>query len=170
MSWTIRDAVPDDAEALGRVHVRAWQAAYRGVFTDAYLDGLDPKERAKAWRERLEGPRGAGKRTLVVCSDELVGFASVGPDRDGAGVGELYAINLDPDSWGKGAGRSLLRAATEALAVLGHTEAVLWVVRTNARARRFYEGAGWRPDGAEEVREVFGQRADEVRYRIALVT
>ncbi len=38
----IRAAEPADAAALGRVHVRAWQAAYPGVMPDDFLDGLDP--------------------------------------------------------------------------------------------------------------------------------
>jgi hypothetical protein len=29
-----------DAPAMGRVHVRAWQAAYRGHMPDDYLGGL----------------------------------------------------------------------------------------------------------------------------------
>ncbi len=169
MTWVTRDAVAGDADALGRVHVRAWQAAYRGVFTDAYLDGLDVLERATAWRQRLERPADPAKRVLVVCEDggaAPVGFAGIGPDREGLGLGELYAINLDPDAWGRGAGRVLLAAATRALGLLGHEEAVLWMVRGNDRARRFYEAAGWRADGAEERREVLGATADEVRYRM----
>jgi hypothetical protein len=43
---TVRHATVGDAPALGRVHVRAWQAAYRGHKPDDYLDGLRPEERA----------------------------------------------------------------------------------------------------------------------------
>lgn len=166
--WTVREATADDADALGRVHVRAWQAAYRGIFSDAYLDGLDQTERANKWRDSF--PRPADRRVLVVCDESgaLVGFAMMGPDRDGLGIGELYAINLDPDAWGKQGGRALLEAAMRALAELGHHEAVLWVVRDNQRARRFYERAGWTADGAEARREVLGATADEVRYRVRL--
>jgi len=35
MNVEIRDARADDVGELGRVHVRAWQAAYRGVMPDA---------------------------------------------------------------------------------------------------------------------------------------
>jgi hypothetical protein len=46
---TIRRATVQDAPALGRLHVRAWQAAYRGQMPDDYLDGLRPEERAAGW-------------------------------------------------------------------------------------------------------------------------
>ena len=43
---TVRHARAGDAPDLGLVHVRAWQAAYRGQMPDDYLDGLRPEERA----------------------------------------------------------------------------------------------------------------------------
>ena len=36
----LRPAEPDDAMEVARVHVRSWQAGYRGLLPDAYLDGL----------------------------------------------------------------------------------------------------------------------------------
>jgi hypothetical protein len=40
----VRAAVLDNACARGRLHVRAWQAAYRGQMPDAYLDDLSVEE------------------------------------------------------------------------------------------------------------------------------
>jgi hypothetical protein len=42
---SVRAATPDDAAAVAGVHVRSWQAAYRGLIADAYLDGLNPDDR-----------------------------------------------------------------------------------------------------------------------------
>jgi GNAT superfamily N-acetyltransferase len=79
-------------------------------------------------------------------------------------------INVLPAAWGTGVGPRLLAAATERLVALGFTEAVLWVVKGNARARRFYEREGWAPDGGEK-RQVFGDRlVREVRYATPLPT
>jgi hypothetical protein len=36
----VRPATPDDADAIASVHVRSWQAAYRGIVPDAMLDAL----------------------------------------------------------------------------------------------------------------------------------
>ena len=95
----------------------------------------------------------------------VVGFAAVGPSPDPQGAGELFAINLDPDHWGTGTGRALLGGAQAELARLGFGETVLWVLTGNARARRFYEIAGWVVDGTERTAEVFGVTVPEVRYR-----
>ena len=32
---------------------------------------------------------------------QVVGFVVVGPAEDPEGAGELYAINVDPDHWGR---------------------------------------------------------------------
>jgi ribosomal protein S18 acetylase RimI-like enzyme len=162
---TVRPASVADAAAMGRLHVRAWQAAYRGHMPDAYLDGLRPEERAAGWERALGRERARGAILVVERAGEVVGFANLGPAGDPEGAGELYAINVDPDHWGTGAGRALLEAAQAELARLGFDETVLWVLPANARARRFYEAAGWVPDGAERVDEVLGVTVPEVRYR-----
>ena len=95
-----------------------------------------------------------------------VGFAAAGPEHDGrAGRGELYAINVDPQVWGRGLGRALLRDVTVELAGLGYREAVLWVVPQNDRARWFYESEEWRDDHVRREDEVFGVDVPEMRYR-----
>jgi GNAT superfamily N-acetyltransferase len=162
---TVRHATVDDAPALGRLHVRAWQAAYRGQMPDDYLDGLRPEERAAGWERGLLRDRARDPVLVAERDGGVVGFAVVGAAGDPQGAGELYAINVDPDHWGTGAGRALLLAAHEQLARLGYGEAVLWVLPGNRRARRFYEAAGWVADGAERSAEVQGVVVPEVRYR-----
>ena len=79
-------------------------------------------------------------------------------------VGEIYAVYLLPEEWGRGGGRALLGHAISALAAAGFEDASLWVLETNRRARGFYEHEGWRHDGATK-QERFGERVTEVRYR-----
>ncbi|MDQ6926250.1 MAG: nucleotidyltransferase domain-containing protein [Candidatus Eremiobacteraeota bacterium] len=43
------------------------------------------------------------------------------------------------------------RRAISGLRGAGSAEATLWVLDTNVRARRFYESAGWAPDGTTKV-------------------
>jgi hypothetical protein len=42
---------------------------------------------------------------------------------------------------------------------------VLWVLEGNARARHFYECAGWAVDGARKDDVVAGVPVGEIRYR-----
>lgn len=80
------------------------------------------------------------------------------------GHGELYAIYVDPSSWGHGAGRALIESAEASLRESGFPQAILWVLRGNERAERFYRAAGWAQDGEKE--DVFqGATVTELRYR-----
>jgi ribosomal protein S18 acetylase RimI-like enzyme len=169
---TIRPATVDDADAVGEVHVRAWQSAYRGMMPDEYLDGLRAEEHAARWREHLIAPTSDAELLVVDDDQRVVGFAAVGPpfDRDvSSDVGQLYAINLDPDVWGRGLGRELLSVATARLRERGYVEAVLWVIPDNQRARRLYDSEGWTDDALRRHDEVFGVVVPEMRYRRRLV-
>ena len=68
---------------------------------------------------------------------------------------------------GRGVGRDLLSQVTEQLRAAGYLRAVLWVLRANARARRFYEATGWRWDGTVVVHAFDGEERSVVRYVIA---
>jgi len=124
---SVRPATLADADGIGLVHVRSWQAAYRGKMPQDHLDGLDPARRAAGWRRALAetGPSRAG---LLVAEPEdgkggIVGFASLRPSRDSDTdprvTGEVAAIYAAPDAWGTGAGRALMAAAVGELARLG---------------------------------------------------
>jgi GNAT superfamily N-acetyltransferase len=156
----IRSATAEEAEAVGRVHVRSWQAAYPHIFPPERLAELSPARWAEIARRHPP--------LVAVVDGEIAGFVSVGPSRDPDGDGELYAIYVAPDFWGSGIGRQLIAAGEEHLRELGHGDALLWVLEGNPRARRFYEAAGWELDGTERPIEVFGQLVPEVRYRKTL--
>lgn len=166
----VRSAVLPDASVLGRIGVRAWQAAYRGLMPDEYLDGLSAEQRATSWARGMARPDAPDQARFVVEADDgvVVGFAVTGFTRSGEGTGELQVLNVDPDYWGRGMGRLLLAAAERELRAAGFEVAILWVVEGNARARRFYESARWHFDGDRRVDERFGTGVIEVRYRIEL--
>jgi ribosomal protein S18 acetylase RimI-like enzyme len=177
----VRLATLDDAPAIARVHVVAWQAAYRGMMPDSLLDSLSVAERESGWRQRLAAGVAEARPIWVVVEEAveglvLTGFCATGPPRDvdlagdaAAGeIGEIYAINLDPAAWGRGHGRALFEHAVADLGRRGCVAVVLWVVADNARARRFYEAAGMQPDGREQTTQRGGAPLHEVRYRMAL--
>lgn len=162
----IRPAAPDDALAVARVHVRAWQAAYRGLIAQAYLDSLKPEVWAAKYGFQRAGPE--QPTTLVAVDGGVVcGLAMFGPYRgeELANSGELLAIYVDPDYWHTGLGRKLVVAARDGLRRDGFTEAALWVLDGNARARKFYECDGWTLDGGRQTKSIAGAQLNEFRYR-----
>lgn len=151
--------------AVAHVHVRAWQVGYRGLMPDDYLQGLRPLDRAQHYDFASLDP--ARPRTWVaVEADAILGFATISParDTDAAGRGELCALYVEPDCWGRGVGRALASAARGELCRLGFTAAILWMVAGNARAEQFYRSDGWTPDGSHRARQIWNVAVDTVRY------
>jgi GNAT superfamily N-acetyltransferase len=147
------------------VHVRSWQAAYRGLLPDGYLDGLRAEDRATRYTFDLVGPDNPAT-TVAVEGDAICGFATTGPARgDAPRAGEVCALYVDPTAWGRGVGRVLMADARTRLSSLGFTEAVLWVLTGNDRADRFYRADGWLPDGRRREEDVWGIRVSNIRYR-----
>lgn len=149
MQRQIRAATLADAEAIGRIHLASWQAAYRGVLPDALLDGLDLAERIARRRAALAAPAPGSRDWVIVEADDVIGWASTGPARDddlGPASYELYAIYLAPTQVGTGAGRALMTHALADAGDRGFDEMTMWVLRGNDRALRFYAAAGFAPD------------------------
>lgn len=166
---TIRRAGPDDAPAIADVHARSWQATYRGLVSDEVIDDVvaGQAERAARIGRTLSDPD-TPHHFFVAVTDRIVGMADAAPSRDADATpttGELHAIYLAPEALGRGIGRALHDAALEDLSARGFTELTLWVLRENERARRFYQAAGWSPDGAAKDEEWAGGVLHEVRYR-----
>jgi ribosomal protein S18 acetylase RimI-like enzyme len=113
------------------------------------------------------------------------GFAAFGPQRDADGLhgsmpgaampgregrpaaAELYAIYVLPSLWSSGVGRALLTEVVDRARQAGYRSLSLWVLDGNARARRFYERAGFAATGERAVLADLGG-VTEVRYLLPL--
>ncbi|MFJ4354781.1 GNAT family N-acetyltransferase [Streptomyces massasporeus] len=164
----IREMTLADCEGVAQVRVGGWRSAYRGLMPQSYLDRLSVEEDAE-WR-RTHLAQADGSVVNLVAEDtggQIVGWACHGPYRDGevrTEDAELYAIYVHPDQVGRGVGRALLTESVARCSAAGRGRLLLWVLKENDRARRFYERAGFRADGAEEPFEVDGVAVPEVRY------
>jgi ribosomal protein S18 acetylase RimI-like enzyme len=164
--YSVRAATTYDRAAVAAVHVRSWQVAYRGLLPDEYLDDLRPQDRAARYTFGTDDP--SRQSTIVAVENGVIsGFATMGSSRDPdmPDAGEVYAIYVDPDSWGLGVGRLLMAAARSHLERMGFSRAFLWVFDGNDRAQGFYETDGWLPDGSRREEERWGVMSTEVRYR-----
>lgn len=163
----VRTATAADVHAIAEIRVSSWRATYAGIVPDAILDGMDVA-RIETWiAGRLADPRDRGTLVVEEVDGAVVGYALTAPtgDEDAAGLGEVEAIYLAPDARGRGLGLPLLGAAVADLVRSGFKTAILWVLTANGPARRFYERAGFRADGAVRTLDFDGTPVEEIRYR-----
>jgi GNAT superfamily N-acetyltransferase len=154
---------------VASVHVRSWQAGYRNLLPDEYLDRLRPEDRAPHYDFENSDPR---RPATIVALDgtTIIGFATTAAARDFEipGLGELCALYVDPDNWGRGVGTALISEARARLVRLGFQRAILWILKGNSRAERFYRMDGWKPGGLHRTQSVWGVSVEEALLRHGL--
>lgn len=173
--FTIRPAEPADAPAIASVQVLGWQQAYAGLIPDQYLGALHGSlsRRAAFWCESIAAGRALVH--LACMAEQVVGFIAIGPSRDedasAAQTCEVTAFYLLPQYWRTGTGRSLWAVGLQSFVEQGYRQAMLWVLSENARARRFYDQAGWSPEpDSERGLLIGGASLREIRYRSPLLS
>ena len=188
----IRSASTADAPQIAAVMRDSWFAAYEGIIARQVIDRVTAPDggarvrqsfRTRPWQRMLAAvarhPRPAAGAGAV---PGIVGYASFGPERDVLGtswpyprtaagaegrVAELYALYVRPAWWSTGTGRALMDQVLAKASTAGYRCIALWVLEDNSRARRFYERAGFAPDGASHLLRDLGG-ITEIRYRRAL--
>ena len=172
----IRPAREADAFALADVHIKSWQGAYTHLFPADVLDNLSLHDWAERWKLRISENSKSSRIVRVVdgrSEGEIAGFSMYGPtrdpDNDPQTVGELCALYLGPNYWGSGYADALWDEAKMSLKNAGFSEATLWVLRDNFRARGFYQKAGFAYEpGTDKAFSLFGVTLPQLRCRQTL--
>ncbi|MER6915147.1 GNAT family N-acetyltransferase [Streptomyces sp. NPDC000594] len=176
----IREMVEGDIDAVSGIRVAGWRWGYAGIVPASYLDAMTVAEDAVRRRAWFTHQQRRSLDLVAVDGGVPVGWIAArpganGPDEpngsggsDGPGAGEVLALYLLPDRVGRGIGRALLAGAHTRLAERGCHRSELWVIEENHRARRFYERAGYRADGARRDDVYDGTALPEIRYRRSL--
>jgi ribosomal protein S18 acetylase RimI-like enzyme len=161
----LRPCTVVDAEAVERLRVSGWKAAYRGLVPDSFLDGMPADVERR--RQLMASRGGQVTETVAVSGADVVGWIVAGPCRDTDRTyrwqGEIYGCYVLPGWWGHGIGRRLLDHTASALQEGGRVDLSLWVLEGNVRARRFYESCQFLPDGKRQLLDLGGP-VPEVRY------
>ncbi len=166
----IRPAQRVDVPDIAAIHVRSWQAAYRGLIPDQHLDSLSVDKRQAIWREAIEY---ADPQVHVASQGrEIVGFVAFDRSRDKgtpATTGEIWSLYVAPTHWRRGVGAALWKAAHQGLLEEGCTDITLWVLAGNERALAFYERVGFqREPAAQRNITVGGAELPELRLKRAI--
>jgi len=88
----IRIAAPDDALALGSMHVASWRETYTGLLPDKMLASLVVEARANAWAKIMQEPATELSTVIYLAEQQgtIIGFASCGAQRTESLKGKGY--------------------------------------------------------------------------------
>ena len=158
---TLVEAGPDDGDRVADIHARSWQASYRGILPDAYLDGEADRERRDYWRTALA----EGSYWLVLMAKvegDVAGFIALRTGQDAGYDATIEHLHVLPHAKGRGIGRHLMAEAARRLAAAGGGAVCLWVFEANQAAIDFYERLGGATD-AHGVDKFAGSDAPDRR-------
>ncbi|MBU4316766.1 MAG: GNAT family N-acetyltransferase [Proteobacteria bacterium] len=163
----LREGIPEDAEAIERIRVSAWQAAYKNFMPKDYLSKLNPLQHVDALREKLSKENIEFSVSVAEENGVVVAFYILGKPRYEADVNctELWALNVHPDDWRKGIGQSLTERAVNEAARLGFENIELWCIHGNIPAEATYKKAGFVPNGNKRSSsDLTGNMLHELHY------
>lgn len=150
----IRPAESRDARAIGEIYD---DAASGGMAT--FATGPHSEDERRAWLA------GRPERAPVWCGvlgEAVVAWSAIAPFSHRswyAGVGE-YTVYVARDCHGRGVGRAMLEALTEAAPSFGYWKLVGMILRENAAGLALAHGAGFQTVGTHRAH---ARREDEWR-------
>ncbi len=164
----VRPARAADADALGRLHARAWEQSYADLLPDREDAALAPGTLAQSWLAAVTDPPSRQHRVMVATAGpDVVGFAALSPGSDADAEpgrdAELVVLLVDPAHQRQGHGSRLLNAAADTLRESGFGVLRAWVPEPDTDRQSFLAAAGFAPDGASRVLDAAGDGTTTVR-------
>ena len=157
----IRKATEADVGQIAEILAEDWKRAYRGIIESAYLDAMSAEQRYPIELSRYR------KYTVAAAGPEILGYAWNELPGDGAADCEIVALYVRYDRRNSGIGRMLFQNAMDAFRAAGGKTMIVWCLRENQEARRFYEKMGGQAD--QTGAHTWGNRAYAmIRYRYRL--
>ena len=146
---------PEEIEGKSLVHWQTWREAYDNLLPAEYQETMT-LDRCRFFSQKYP------ENTLIAMDGKkVVGFISYGNFRDETiQAGEIIALYVLKDYYGKGVSKQLMHAAFVALDQF--SEIYLWVLKDNKRAIAFYQKMGFTFDGLEKILEL-GKPVKELR-------
>ena len=146
---------PEEIEGKSLVHWQTWREAYDDLLPADFQETMT-LERCRFFSQKYP------ENTLIAMDGKkVVGFISYGNFCDEAiQAGEIIALYVLKDYYGKGVSKQLMHAAFVALDQF--SEIYLWVLKDNKRAIAFYQKMGFTFDGQEQILEL-GKPVKELR-------
>ena len=132
----IRKAEEGDVRQIAEILVEDWKTAYRGIMDDDFLDSMNAEQRYQIEVRRYS------EYTVAAEQQVILGYAWNQLTEDGEADCEIVALYVRWSERKSGIGRALLANAMDTFRQAGRKRMIVWCLRDNDEARRFYEKTG----------------------------
>ena len=150
-----RTATVEDLPVSAEIFLRCWTFSYKSVLSESARDSFTSESAAELWRKSIESP-GDKETLLLIDGEEVVAVFRIGSEKDDPSRGHLFSLYVDPDSAGRGFGKSALKEAIARIRDRGLTQMTLWVFAKNDIANSLYTKNGFTPTGKSRTTPEWG--------------
>ncbi len=132
----IRKATSADARQIAEIVVEDWKKAYRGIIDNDYLDSMSVEARYQIELQRYQ------IYMVAAVEEEILGFTwnEIADSEDSDC--EIIALYVRYAKRKSGIGRMLFQHSVDFFRASGKKRMIIWCLKENAEARRFYEKMG----------------------------
>lgn len=139
----VRRAIITDSFEMSGVYVQSWKAAYRGILSKEYLDGLS----AESWTEEIVNDFENNNMIawVITRGKDIIATATVLESQSSQYEGylEIDSIYVLPKYWDQKAGSILMDEILSYAKNSGYHDIMLWDFEDNADSIKFYEKFGF---------------------------
>ena len=139
----IRNVKESEIAVTTDIIVRGWQTAYRGIIADDFLDNLD---RGEITQRRLQDYK-TTNYIVAIEDNTIVGVCRYIDNEDNDYIidgvkSEIIALYVEPNLKGNGIGSKIFEYVKDDLKRRHKNNMILWCLKDNTSARKFYEKHG----------------------------
>ena len=157
----IRKATEADVRQIAEILVEDWKRAYRGIMDSAFLDAMSVEQRYPIEVQRYQ------KYMVATDGQEILGYAWNEMMAEETADCEIVALYVRYDRRKSGIGRMLFQNAMDSFRTAGKKTMIVWCLKENHEARKFYERMGGKAD--QTGTHTWGNRVyDMISYRYRL--
>ena len=152
MDIVIRNVKLEDLEEVTKIQIEGWQKNYRKIVDDEFLDNLDFRDTLEK-RKRDYQENGF---VVAVKDDKIAGFCRYLNDNSKSLEYpfidcEIMALYIKEDMKRCGIGTKLVSYIKEEFRKINKKRMVIWCLKDNFNARKFYEKIGGKELGEKEI-------------------
>ena len=141
-SYYIRLNRIEDQEGMAKIKVDCWQDTYKNIIDQSYLDSLNYEIQTNKYIDSFD----EYKNMVLVAEDvndhKIIGYSCFSTDANEYADAELISLYIDKKYARRGVGTSLLRETIKELKKYNKKTMMLWCIKENKNAIKFYEKMG----------------------------
>lgn len=159
----IRKVKYEDIEQIVDICIHDWQVEYKGIVDDKILENLNKKEKMEKWKIRYK----MGYTIVAEQKGKILGYCRYDDKIDDKNIeadSEIIELYVDNKNLSKGIGKKLVEYAIKDLKAKNRNKMIIYCLKENLKARRFYEKMGGKLIENKKYFEKEGKKYEEVGY------